>query len=79
MGAARIPDGSKSINTLARRLLTLVAQEQPGCDRRVGEDRRLGGAQYATVTTSTNCFSSSDKRVHFGLGGGAIAPTLEIR
>ena len=37
------------------------------------------GAQCATVTTASSYLSSSDKRVHFGLGADAVARTLEIR
>jgi hypothetical protein len=37
------------------------------------------GAQYATVSTASSYLSSSDKRVHFGLGPDAGAVTLEIR
>ena len=37
------------------------------------------GTQFATVTTSSSYLSSSDKRVHFGLGPEAIAETIEIR
>jgi enediyne biosynthesis protein E4 len=37
------------------------------------------GAQYATVTTASSYLSSSDKRVHFGLGAEATVSTLEIR
>ncbi|MBZ5592192.1 MAG: CRTAC1 family protein [Acidobacteriia bacterium] len=37
------------------------------------------GAQYATVTTASSYLSSSDKRVHFGLGDEAAVRTLEIR
>ena len=37
------------------------------------------GAQYATVTTASSYLSSSDKRVHFGLGSDALAGTIEIR
>jgi hexokinase len=37
------------------------------------------GAQYATVTTASSYLSSSDKRVHFGLGPAAVAGTIEIR
>ncbi|MCU1269969.1 MAG: ASPIC/UnbV domain protein [Acidobacteriaceae bacterium] len=36
------------------------------------------GAQFATVTTSGSYLSSSDKRVHFGLGLDAAAKTIEI-
>jgi enediyne biosynthesis protein E4 len=36
------------------------------------------GAQYATVTTASSYLSSSDKRVHFGLGPEAVAGTIEI-
>jgi enediyne biosynthesis protein E4 len=34
--------------------------------------------QYATVTTASSYLSSSDKRVHFGLGRAVTAQTLEI-
>ena len=37
------------------------------------------GAQYATVTTASSYLSSSDKRVHFGLGSESRAATIEIR
>jgi hypothetical protein len=37
------------------------------------------GSQYATVTTASSYLSSSDKRVHFGLGPAAVAGTIEIR
>jgi enediyne biosynthesis protein E4 len=37
------------------------------------------GTQYATVTTASSYLSSSDKRVHFGLGKEAMARTIEIR
>jgi len=36
------------------------------------------GAQYATVTTASSYLSSSDKRVHFGLGADAAAQSIEI-
>ena len=36
------------------------------------------GAQWATVTTAGSYLSSSDKRVHFGLGAEAGARTIEI-
>jgi enediyne biosynthesis protein E4 len=36
------------------------------------------GARYATVTTASSYLSSSDKRVHFGLGTSAAAQTIEI-
>jgi hypothetical protein len=36
------------------------------------------GAQHATVTTASSYLSSSDKRVHFGLGRAAKAETVEI-
>jgi hypothetical protein len=35
--------------------------------------------QYATVTTAGSYQSSSDKRVHFGLGKDAVASRIEIR
>ncbi|MGH9612927.1 MAG: CRTAC1 family protein [Bryobacteraceae bacterium] len=36
-------------------------------------------AQYATATTASSYLSSSDKRVHFGLGTAAAADAVEIR
>ena len=36
------------------------------------------GAQFATVTTASSYLSSSDKRVHFGLGLDTAAKTIEI-
>lgn len=37
------------------------------------------GAQLATVTTASSYLSSSDRRVHFGLGPETVARTVEIR
>src|SRR2546423_1592661 len=37
------------------------------------------GSQFATVTTAGSYLSSSDKRVHFGLGSESAAQSLEIR
>jgi hypothetical protein len=37
------------------------------------------GSQYCTVTTSGSYLSSSDKRVHFGLGTERAAQSVEIR
>jgi hypothetical protein len=37
------------------------------------------GTQWATVTTAGSYLSSSDKRVHFGLGSESVARTIEIR
>ena len=37
------------------------------------------GSQYATVSTAGSYLSSSDKRVHFGLGPDAVAQSIEIR
>jgi len=37
------------------------------------------GPQYATVTTASSYLSSSDKRVHFGLGAKTTVSMLEIR
>ena len=37
------------------------------------------GSQWATVTTGGSYLSSSDKRVHFGLGFETTARTIEIR
>ena len=39
----------------------------------------LKGAQFATVTTAGSYLSSSDKRVHFGLGPESSVQSLEIR
>jgi hypothetical protein len=38
-----------------------------------------GGSRWATVTTCSSYLSSSDKRLHFGLGTAAIAQSVEIR
>ena len=37
------------------------------------------GSQWATVTTSSGYMSSSDPRVHFGLGESLVATRIEIR
>src|SRR5207249_3056315 len=37
------------------------------------------GPQFATVTTAGSYLSSSDKRVHFGLGPESVAQSIEIR
>jgi hypothetical protein len=37
------------------------------------------GAQYATVSTASSYLSSSDKRVHFGLGSQNVVKEIEIR
>jgi hypothetical protein len=37
------------------------------------------GSQWATVTTASSYLSSSDKRVHFGLGSDASAQSIEVR
>ncbi len=37
------------------------------------------GSQWVTVTTAGSYLSSSDKRVHFGLGTETIAQSIEIR
>jgi enediyne biosynthesis protein E4 len=37
------------------------------------------GSQYATVTTCSSYQSSSDKRLHFGLGAAASISSIEIR
>jgi hypothetical protein len=37
------------------------------------------GAQFATVSTGGSYLSSSDKRVHFGLGAESAAQSIEIR
>jgi hypothetical protein len=38
-----------------------------------------GAAQYATVSTTGSYLSSSDPRVHFGLGADTLAKSIEIR
>lgn len=37
------------------------------------------GTQFTTVSTCGSYLSSSDKRVHFGLGSNLVAKTIEIR
>jgi hypothetical protein len=37
------------------------------------------GSQYATVSTASSYLSSTDKRVHFGLGKEKVAQKIEIR
>jgi hypothetical protein len=37
------------------------------------------GQQFATVSTASSYLSSSDKRVHFGLGGDSTVQEIEIR
>ena len=37
------------------------------------------GSQWATVTTAGSYLSSSDKRIHFGLGSETLVRTIEIR
>jgi len=37
------------------------------------------GQQFATVSTAGSYLSSSDKRVHFGLGSESVAQSIEIR
>jgi enediyne biosynthesis protein E4 len=47
----------------------------------IGAEVRLSttmGSQWATVTTAGSYLSSSDKRVHFGLGADAVAASIEI-
>jgi hypothetical protein len=36
------------------------------------------GSQWVTVTTSSGYLSSSDPRVHFGMGSSAVADSIEI-
>jgi hypothetical protein len=36
------------------------------------------GSQYNHATTAVGYNSSSDKRVHFGLGGAAVVDTIEL-
>src|SRR6202158_187235 len=48
----------------------------------IGAEVKVAAAknsQVATVTTASSYFSSSDKRVHFGLGTASVAETIEIR
>ena len=48
----------------------------------IGAELKLvtkAGPQFATVTTAGSYLSSSDKRVHFGLGHETKAETIEIR
>jgi len=48
----------------------------------IGSEVKLStsaGSQFATVTTASSYLSSSDKRVHFGLGTETQAQLIEIR
>ena len=48
----------------------------------IGAELKLvakAGPQFATVTTAGSYLSSSDRRVHFGLGHATKAETIEIR
>ncbi len=48
----------------------------------IGAEVKLGtakGPQFATVSTAGSYLSSSDKRVHFGLGPESLAQSIEIR
>ncbi|MGH9583126.1 MAG: ASPIC/UnbV domain-containing protein, partial [Bryobacteraceae bacterium] len=45
----------------------------------VAEVVTSSGSQYATVTTAGSYLSSSDKRLHFGLGHDAFAKEIHIR
>jgi len=36
------------------------------------------GSQYNTATTTVGYNSSSDKRVHFGLGSAAVVDSIEL-
>jgi hypothetical protein len=62
--------------------LTLKLVGQKSNRDAIGAEVQLksaAGLQLATVTTGGSYLSSSDKRVHFGLGGEARAATIEIR
>jgi hypothetical protein len=37
------------------------------------------GSQYATVSTAGSYLSSSDKRLHFGLGSDELVKTVEVK
>jgi enediyne biosynthesis protein E4 len=45
----------------------------------VVEAKTAGGKQWATVTTASGYLSSSDPRVHFGLGESSAAACIEVR
>ena len=48
----------------------------------IGAEVELGtakGSSFATVTTASSYLSSSDKRVHFGMGTEKVAQTITIR
>jgi hypothetical protein len=55
------------------------AQKQSGCDWSGSKTTTAKGSQWATVTTAGSYLSSSDKRVHFGLGPETLARTIDIR
>jgi hypothetical protein len=62
--------------------LTLVLVGHKSNRDAIGAEVKLTtakGSQFATVTTAGSYLSSSDKRVHFGLGPEGAAQSMEIR
>ena len=62
-------------------LLRLVGHKsnRDGIGALVSVTTSSGRAQYATVTTAGSYLSSSDKRVHFGLGQDSVVKHVDIR
>jgi len=56
-----------------------TASNRDGIGTRIKLTGQSGRVQYNHVTTSVGYASSSDKRVHFGLGADAMAREIELR
>ncbi len=69
-------------NPTANHWLTLNLVGQKSNRDAIGAEVQLKtaiGTQLATVTTGSSYLSSSDRRVHFGLGADSKIPAIEIR
>ncbi len=72
-------------NTSANRNHWLIIETEGRASNRDGIGTRIrltgqsGPVQYNHVTTSVGYVSSSDRRVHFGLGSGTAAAEIELR
>ena len=53
-------------------------QIQPRRSGNQGEDDNFSGTQYNQATTAVSYNSSSDKRVHFGLGAAELVDAIEL-
>jgi enediyne biosynthesis protein E4 len=58
--------------------LTGVKSNRMGIGARIRVTAADGSVQYNHVTTSTGYASSSDPRVHFGLGASLVAKEIQI-